>query len=339
MSEKNDRKNAKLGIFVLVSLILFLIGIFFIGNARDLFNPTIEIHTAFKDVGGLTRGNNVWLSGVKIGTVREVRIASDSIVAVTLGIRENDRRFINEDALATIGSDGLIGNTIVVIKPGQMRDPIDDGDTIASFSEASAQDIMNMLEETGQNALIITEELQEIARQINSGEGTIGRLLKSPELAESLEETVISLEKTGERTAYIAGEVGQMVNRLQKNEQGPVYTLLNDTTFGTTYDSLLANVRVTTDNAAEVSRKLDRLTEKLDDEGNALNVLLADTVFADDLQRTINNAAEGTKTINESVEALQNHWLFGGVFRKNKKEEKRAREREAEELEELEEED
>lgn len=331
MSEKNDRKNAKLGIFVLVSLVLFLIGIFFIGNARDLFNPTIEIHTAFKDVGGLTRGNNVWLSGVKIGTVREVRIATDSIVSVTLGIRENDRRFINEDALATIGSDGLIGNTIVVIKPGRLRDPIDDGDTIASFSEASAQDIMNMLEETGENALIITEELQEIAKQINSGEGTIGMLLKSSELAESLEETVISLEKTGERTAYISREVGQMVNRLQENEAGPVYTLLNDTTFGTTYDSLLTNVRVTTDNAAEVSRKLDQLTDQLDNEGNALNVLLADTVFADDLRRTLNNTAEGTDNINESVEALQGHWLFGGLFRKNKKEEKRVREREEEE--------
>lgn len=335
MSEKNDRKNAKLGLFVLVSLILFLIGIFFIGNARDLFNPTIEVHTAFKDVGGLTRGNNVWLSGVKIGTVREVQIANDSIVSVTLGIRENDRRFINEDALATIGSDGLIGNTIVVIKPGQLRDPIDDGDTIASFSEASAQDIMNMLEETGENALVITEELQEIAKQINSGEGTIGRLLKSPELAESLEETVISLEKTGARTAYIAGEVGQMVNRLQENESGPVYTLLNDTTFGTTYDSLLTNVRVTTDNAAEISRELDQLTEKFNDKENALNVILADTAFADELERTINNASEGSESLNESLEALQGHWLFGGLFRKNKKEEERVRKRE----EELEEED
>ena len=319
MSEKNDRKNAKLGFFVLISLVLFLVAIFFIGSARDLFNPTFEVHAIFKDVEGLTRGNNVRLSGVKIGTVRRVQIFNDSLVSVTLRIRENDRRFINKDAKAIIGSEGLIGNTIVVIEPGNLGIPVEEDDTIASLTQTSAQDIMNTLETTGQNVLAITQDLQKITQQIISGEGTIGRLISSPELANNLEDAVVNLEKTSQRTARITGDVAQMVNKIQNNQKGPVYTLLNDTTFARTYDSLKLNLRQTGDNVAEISGELEKLSNKLNNEDNALGLILNDTTFATDLQRTVSNAAEGTENFNESLEALQQHWLLRGFFRKKNK--------------------
>lgn len=319
MSEKSDRKNAKLGFFVLIGLILFLVAVFFIGSERNMFSSTFELHTRFKDVNGLQKGNNVWLSGVKIGTVRRVDIVNDSLVGVTLRIKEENRPYINQDATAFIGSDGLVGNVIVIIEPGQSRQPVEEGGMIASGAKTSTQDIMNTLERTGQNVLSVTEDLQAIAQQINSGEGTLGRLISSPELATNLEQAVANLETTGARTARVTGEINQMVAELRNNEDGPVYTLLNDTAFSTTYDSLLSNVRITSENAAQVSRELERLTEKMNNNQNALDVLLADTTFANDLQKTLNNAAEGTENINESVEALQRHWLFGGVFRKKKK--------------------
>lgn len=319
MSDKTDKKNAKLGFFVLIGLILFLVAVFFIGSGRDMFSSTFELHAFFKDVSGLQKGNNIWLSGVKIGTVRRVDIANDSMVAVTLRIRENDRRFINEDATASIGTDGLIGNTIVVIQPGQMRNPIDEGDTIRSVTQTGAQDIMNTLETTGQNVLAITEDIQRLTRQINSGEGTLGMLIKSPELANNLQDVVQNLEQTSQRSSRITTDIAQMVNRLENNKEGPVHTLLNDTTFATVYDSLLTNIRVTGQNVTEVSRELEILSQKLNKEGNAVDVLLADTTFANDLQRTLDNAATGTQKFNESVEALQGHWLFGGLFREKKK--------------------
>lgn len=320
MSEKSDRKNAKLGFFVLIGLILFLIAVFFIGSERNLFSSTFELHTTFKDVNGLTKGNNVWLSGVKIGTVRRVEILNDSVVGVTMRIKEENQPYISQDATAYIGSDGLVGNIIVVIESGQMREPVEEGAYIASGAKTGMQDILNTLEQTGQNVLAVTEDIQQIAEQINEGEGTLGMLISNPELANSLQDAVQSIETTGQRTARVTGEISQLVNQIQKNEEGPVYTLLNDTTFATTYDSLLRNVRVTTDNAAEISRELEKLVEKMDNNRNAIQVLLSDTTFANDLQRTLENAAEGTENINESVEALQRHWLFGGVFRKKNKE-------------------
>lgn len=316
MSEQSDRKNAKLGFFVLISLVLFLIAIFFIGGARDLFNPTFEIHTRFKDVNGLTRGNNVWLSGVKIGTVRRVSIASDSMVSVTLRIRESDRQFINKDARASISSEGLIGNTIVVIEPGRSGIPIEEDDVIASVTQTGAQDIMNMLETTGQNVLVITEDIQRITQQLNNGEGTLGRLLNSPELADNLENTMQSLETTSQRTARVSGNINRMVNQLQQNEDGPVHTLMHDTSFSRVYDSLLVNLRTTGRNINQISQELEQLSSRMNNDENALNVVLSDTTFANDLQRTMNNAAEGSQRLNENMEALQSHWLFRGFFRR-----------------------
>lgn len=316
MSERSDRKNAKLGFFVLISLVLFLTAIFFVGGARDLFNPTIDIHTTFKDVSGLTRGNNVWLSGVRIGTVRRVSIANDSMVSVTLRIREEDRKFINKDARASIGSDGLIGNTIVVIEPGRSGVPIDEDDVIASVTQTGAQDIMNMLETTGQNVLVITEDIQRITKQLNAGEGTLGRLLNSPDLADNLENTMQSLETTSQRTARVSGSLNQMISQLQQNEDGPVHTLMNDTSFSRVYDSLLVNLQTTGRNINQISQELEQLSNRMNNDENALNVVLSDSTFANDLQRTMNNAAEGSERLNENMEALQSHWLFRGFFRR-----------------------
>lgn len=316
MSEQTDRKNAKLGFFVLISLVLFLVAIFFVGGASDMFNPTFEIHTRFKDVNGLTRGNNVWLSGVKIGTVRRVSISSDSMVSVTLRIREEDRQFINKDARASIGSDGLIGNTIVVIEPGRSGVPIEEDDVIGSVTQTGAQDIMNMLETTGQNVLVITEDIQRITQQLNAGEGTLGRLLNSPDLADNLENTMQSLETTSQRTASVSGNLNRMVNQMQQNEEGPVHTLMNDTSFSRVYDSLLVNLQTTGRNINQISQELEELSNRMNNDENALNVVLSDSTFANDLQRTMNNAAEGSQKLNENMEALQSHWLFRGFFRR-----------------------
>lgn len=316
MSEKNDRKSAKLGIFVLIGLVLFLVAVFFIGSEKDMFSSTFQLHARFNDVNGLQKGNNVRLSGVKIGTVRRVEIISDSLVGVTMRIREEDRKYITQDAVAYIGSDGLVGNMIVVIEPGRSGIPVEEDALIASGTQTSTQDILNTLETTGQNVLSITEEIQEITRQINSDEGTIGRLLNSPELANNLEGTVENLETTSQRTARLSGDLAQMVNKLQANEQGPVQTLLRDTTFATVYDSLLLNLRTSGQNVEEITRTLDRFSEKLNNQQNTLDVLLTDTTFANNLERTIINAAEGTENFNETMEALQSHWLLRGFFRR-----------------------
>ena len=123
MESKEFKQNIRLGIFVMAGIALFLISIFYIGSERNVFNKTFTVSAIFKNVEGLTEGDNVWLSGVKIGTVKNVTIISEGKVIVTLSLKDKQNEFIKQDATAFIGSDGLVGNKIVVVRPGSARNP------------------------------------------------------------------------------------------------------------------------------------------------------------------------------------------------------------------------
>src|SRR5688572_7269437 len=107
MERKEVAQQIKLGAFVLAGVALLLISVFLIGSQNNVFSRTFTVSAVFKNVEGLKPGDNVWLSGVKIGTVSDVRIVSEGQVIVNLALKENQNKFIQADALASIGSDGL----------------------------------------------------------------------------------------------------------------------------------------------------------------------------------------------------------------------------------------
>src|SRR3954469_6418408 len=118
METKEFSQQAKLGAFVLGGVVLFLVSVFFIGSENNVCSKTYDVMAVFKNVEGLKEGDNVWLSGVKIGTVTDVSILTQGKVVVKLALKNNQHQFITRDATAAVGSDGLVGNKIVVIRPG-----------------------------------------------------------------------------------------------------------------------------------------------------------------------------------------------------------------------------
>lgn len=116
--KKNSANKIKLGIFVTLGLAVLILAIYFIGEKQLLFKNTFRLTGVFKNVAGLQAGNNVRLSGINIGTVENISLVSDTTVRVDIVIDESSRKFIKKDAIATIGSEGLIGNKVLVINPG-----------------------------------------------------------------------------------------------------------------------------------------------------------------------------------------------------------------------------
>ena len=116
--KKNITNKIKLGIFISLGITVFIVGIYFIGEGQQLFRSTFRISGVFKDVAGLQAGNNVRFSGVNVGTVNNITIVSDTSVKVEILIDERTRKFIRKDAVAGIGSEGFMGNKILIINPG-----------------------------------------------------------------------------------------------------------------------------------------------------------------------------------------------------------------------------
>jgi phospholipid/cholesterol/gamma-HCH transport system substrate-binding protein len=195
--KKNTGNKVKLGIFVFFGIVLFIAGIYFIGNRQQLFSNTFRISGIFKSVNGLKIGNNVQFSGINVGTIENIEIISDTTVRVNMIIEEITRRFIKKDATAIIGSEGLMGNKMMSIAPGTCNaKSIENNDQIKTSIPVSIDDILIKIKITADNAAIISDQLGSILLSVNHGNGTIGRLLRDSTIADNINTTIINLKKS-----------------------------------------------------------------------------------------------------------------------------------------------
>jgi phospholipid/cholesterol/gamma-HCH transport system substrate-binding protein len=197
MDTHTQKFKVRLGLFIAGGLALFILTIFIIGKQKNLFNPVIKLSAQFYNVSGLQVGNNIRFSGINVGTVDNIRIINDSTVQVDMLIRKEVRQFIKSDCEVTIGSEGLIGDRLLVITQGSAEAPLaKEGQQLESTEPVETDAIMASLEVTAVNAEIITQQLAEIMTKINSGTGTLGRLIQDSTIARNLNQTIINLKQS-----------------------------------------------------------------------------------------------------------------------------------------------
>jgi phospholipid/cholesterol/gamma-HCH transport system substrate-binding protein len=194
--QKTTGNKMKLGVFVSISIILFLAGIFFIGQRQQLFSQTFRISGIFKNISGLMVGNNVRFSGINVGIIDGIEQVTDTTVRVDMTINEDTRRFIKKNAKAIIGSDGLMGNKLVLITPGTAgQRELRDNDIIETAQPVNMDDILLNLKVTTDNAANITDDLSAIMQNIRDGKGTIGKLFMDSTFAHNVDEALVNIKQ------------------------------------------------------------------------------------------------------------------------------------------------
>jgi phospholipid/cholesterol/gamma-HCH transport system substrate-binding protein len=197
MDSHSQKFKIRLGLFIAGGIFLFVAAIFIIGKQKNLFNPVFKLTTSFYNVSGLQVGSNIRFSGINIGTVDNIEIINDSTVRVDMLILKKVQKFIKTDCEAGIGSSGIIGDRILVITQGSNNAPLaKDGQHIGSKEPVETDAIMTGLQVTADNASIISEQLAEIMVKINSGQGTLGRLIQDSTIAENINQTIVNLKKS-----------------------------------------------------------------------------------------------------------------------------------------------
>lgn len=195
MDSNTPKFKVRLGLFITGGLAIFLIAIFIIGRQKNLFNPVFRLNTTFYSISGLQVGNNVRFSGINVGTVDNITIINDSTVRVDLLIKKDVQKFIKQDCIAGIGSEGIIGDRILIISQGSNDAPVaKDGQQLDSSEPVETDAIMASLSITAGNAEIITDQLAEIMTKVNSGNGTLGRLIQDSTIAENFSQTIKNLK-------------------------------------------------------------------------------------------------------------------------------------------------
>lgn len=194
--KKTTKHKMRLGIFVSVTITLFIVGIYFIGQKDQLFSTTFRVSGIFKDITGLQVGNNVRFSGINVGIIENIQQITDTTVRVDMMIEEHSKKFIKKNAKAIIGSDGLMGNKLILIIPGESgKQEIADNDFIETVQTVSIDDILVKVKVTCDNAASITSDLSGIMKNIHEGKGTIGKLIMDSTTAKNVDEALINIKK------------------------------------------------------------------------------------------------------------------------------------------------
>ncbi len=321
---KNTSKNVLLGIFVVIGIILFSLGVYFIGSKQNLFGESIRINSVFKNVSGLQLGNNVRFAGVNVGTVREITILNDTAININMVIEMKTAGLIKKSSLATIGSDGLVGSMIVNILPGDNLESevVKSGDTIESISKIATADMLTTLNTTNENAALLTADLLKITNAINNGEGLLGALLKDDELVTNIKLSISNLQRTSEAGAKSIDKLNNILAQVNFKES-VAGLLLSDTISKGKIENIISNLEISSREIDSISTNLNEFSVNLRDGEGALNYIMQDTSFVNNLDSAIRNTEEGSEKFDEIMEAIKQSFLFRGYFRKQERREQR----------------
>jgi phospholipid/cholesterol/gamma-HCH transport system substrate-binding protein len=321
MKAIQNKRAVIVGIFILIGVAIFMGALITLGKQKKTFTKGIPVKAVFDNVNGLQAGDNIWFSGVKVGTVKKLELSTNSRVIVDMTIDKKSRDFIHEDAKAKIGSDGLIGNKIVVLYGGTEKAPaIKANDILQVETALSTEEMMNSLQESNKNLVAITGDFKMVSRRLANGEGTVGRLLTDDSFMDQLQATAVTLQKASANIQVLSSNMADFSTKLQ-TEGTLANDLVSDTTIFRSLRSSLAQIQQASDNARELTNNLKTVSQKINDSSNTVGVLLHDQQTADNLRATIENLQSGTQKFDEDMEALQHNFLFRGFFRKKAKRE------------------
>lgn len=291
-------KLIKLGLLILAGFAVFLFAIFYIGSKESLFEKTFTTYSVFQTVNGLSEGNNVQFAGINVGTIQSIDILASNRVKVVMQIQERYKKFIKKDSEASINSEGLVGNKVLLISGGTPGStPVDPGDSIKAVAPAQLGDIINNLNESTKEAQKIASEISEIAGKVNRGEGTLGKLVNNSDLFDNIDSL------TGNFAAS-----SESINRILNQTSNTVAIVNKDV------ESLSKSIEVVTKNLGEI-------TGKINSSQSLVGTLLTDTSVANNIKNLIKNTRMTTANLEmasfgfyQNMEALKHNFLFKGYF-------------------------
>jgi phospholipid/cholesterol/gamma-HCH transport system substrate-binding protein len=319
---KDHSNDLKLGIFLITGLLVLVFALYMIGKDQSMFTSSFKLRARFRDVAGLMPGNNVRYSGIQNGTVKAVQIVDDTTIEVIMFIDKATRAHNRKNSVASIGSEGLMGNKVVNIMPGDISAPLaEEGDVLPTTMQASLGAAMGTLYRTNDNAAIIAEELVHTVRSINNSP-FLRVLLTDSSIPQDIHATLANISAASIRINHAASGLDAVVADVRSGK-GTIGLLTANNEVREKALATVTNLHQASDNANQMIGKIDSIAAVVQTSmsGNAggLYVLLRDTSFVGKLSRSMQSVESGTASFSEDMEALKHNFLTRGYFRRLEK--------------------
>jgi phospholipid/cholesterol/gamma-HCH transport system substrate-binding protein len=319
---EDSSKNIRVGLFVIIGGILFIMAMYLIGAKQNLFGNTFKISANFHNVNGLMVGNNVRFGGINVGTIRDIELVNDSTITVVMMIEKNTQKFIKKNTLASVGTDGLMGNKLVNLSAVNENSPmIEEGDVINSLRPIETDEMIRTLNRTNEDVAVIVKNLKLITQKVNSP-NTLWSILMDTVIAENVKNAIVNIKVTTNRTAVITGDLSEIVKNV-KAGNGTVGALLTDTTIMKKINQTIVNIKLVSDTLAYISGDFSSVSKKIKNGEGAIGTILMDTSFVHNLNRSMLNIKNGSQGLDDNMEALKHSIFLKKYFKKKEKEAKK----------------
>jgi phospholipid/cholesterol/gamma-HCH transport system substrate-binding protein len=199
-------RAVRLGAFIVVTLAILVAGVFIIGSKQYLFSSTYQVRAQFSNVAGLDTGADVRVAGVHSGVVHSIELPHKpgEQVTVVIDLGKSTHEIIKQDSVATIETEGMLGNQYLAISFGSAGSPeVRNGGMLASQQPLQMVDllkkadgILDSSQQAIQNTTLATANLNSISAKIDRGEGTVGALVNDRKLYGDLEQTTGTMRDT-----------------------------------------------------------------------------------------------------------------------------------------------
>lgn len=330
MSTNKTKQAITVGFFITLGIAILIVGIFTLGGQKKAFSASLSVTAVFNNVNGLQKGNNVWFSGVKIGTVKNLEFYGNNQVKVTLNIDRKAHEFIRKDAKAKISAEGFIGNKLVVLYGGtQQAGAIEGGENMQVEEALSSEELLGTLQTNNKNLLAITTDFKILSKKLVNGEGTLGALISNEALYKDMQATIARLNNTVatlqvavRNSEKLTGNVAEYTAGL-RTPGTLAGDLVTDTMIMTNLRTSVEQINLATAQTNAFMHSLRNAGEKLDEGNNPAGILLNDEKAGDELRSTLENLNSSSQKLDENLEALQHNFLFRGYFRKKARREAR----------------
>lgn len=320
---KNTPNNIRLGIFITIGTIVVVVALYLIGSKKNIFSNTIKISSQFYNVNGLRQGNNVRYAGIDIGTVHKIVIENDSSVSVYMVIEKSNSEFIKKNSVASVGTDGLMGNKLVNINPGSGESkPVEEGDVIPSLRPVESDEMIRTLNTTNNNLESISGDLKKFTSKLNKDKGIL-KLIEDSVSAENIRLALEAFRDAAIHANQITIELNKISSGLNKGE-GLAGVLLKDTTVANELRAAINNLQGVSDSLNLITSELNKFSNSLNNTDGLVYTVTNDTSLTENVKTGIQNLKVSTELLNENLKAMRKSFLFKKYFKEQEKEAKKS---------------
>jgi phospholipid/cholesterol/gamma-HCH transport system substrate-binding protein len=298
----------RVGLTVLFASVTLAVLIFVMSGTGGWFTRKITLRSYLDNAGGLREGAPVRLAGVDIGNVTRIRIVGGNPltpVEVTMKVNTKYSFNLRKDSVALLATAGVLGETYVDLDSSSAKGPeATDGDMLATRNQPDVQDVMRASQGTLQNMDALLKRLDHIVAFIESGQGSIGKVIYDPSLYDRLNATVIEFKGLMDDIQSGKGSIGPLLTSDEAYKKAiaaidKLNAIVDDLQQGKGSAGKLLKDPALYENANKTIANVRQLTDDINAGKGALGKMTHDQEFAARLQTTVNNLASLTDRLEK----------------------------------------